>query len=111
MTRLMCGLAAIAISAPAFAEDHLVIIDAMRFQPSVLNVAIGDTVLFENADTVPHTVSAMARGLDRGREGGAAFESGIIAPGQSRRIEMHRSGEIDFICDHHPLMRGRVVVD
>ena len=60
-------------SAPAPAVAHHVAIRAMRFEPAVLHVAVGDTVRWTNLDLVPHTVTSQA----------GAFDSGNLPPDSS----------------------------
>jgi plastocyanin len=79
---------------PRESKTHTVTIEGMRFQPDVLAVARGDTVVWINKDLVPHTVTAPT-GLD----------SGTIDPGQSWRYTAGRkTGEIDYVCTFHPTM-------
>jgi plastocyanin len=86
------GLAA-ADSAP---RVHTVLIEGMRFQPEGLTVAAGDTVVWINRDMVPHTATSAS-----GR-----FDSHEIASGKTWTYTVHATGEFDYICTYHPLMKA-----
>ena len=46
----LLSLPAIALARPARAATHKVVIKSFKFVPAQLNVAVGDTVVFENQD-------------------------------------------------------------
>ncbi len=109
MTHILATLAvAAATASPALATEHRVTIEDMAFRPSVIEVEVGDTVIFANADDLPHTATAIARGLDTARAQGGAFATGMIDPAGSVAIRITRSGVVDFSCDYHPSMRGSI---
>jgi len=72
----------------------------MKFVPERLEVAVGDRITFTNADLVPHSVTAKAKGI----------ESGDLAQGKSWTYVAQNKGEIAYICRLHPVMHGVVVV-
>ncbi|WP_036760485.1 plastocyanin/azurin family copper-binding protein [Leisingera daeponensis] len=112
MKRIIAGLAvATSAALPVLAEEHRVTIRGMAFEPALLEVAVGDTVTFVSTARVPHTASAIVRGLDAGREGAAAFDTGRIEPASSVSITIFRTGAIDYVCEDHPSMRGRIVAN
>ncbi len=75
---------------------HTVLIEGMRFQPQGLTVAAGDTVVWINRDMVPHTATSAS-----GR-----FDSLEIAAGKSWTYTVRATGEFDYICTYHPLMKA-----
>ncbi|ABD56587.1 plastocyanin/azurin family copper-binding protein [Jannaschia sp. CCS1] len=95
----------------AIAADHHIIIRGMSFQPSHMTVSVGDTVMVTNADDQPHTVTALARGLDTAQVQGGAFDTGLIAPDDMVEVRITRSGVIDFYCQYHPTMLGRITAE
>ena len=103
---LKLGLAALA-SAPlvaatakqAQAATHAVTIAGFAFGPEVLQVAVGDTVVFTNQDGAPHTATA---------EDGS-FDTGRLSGGDSGEITIESAGEFPYICKFHPSMRGMIV--
>ncbi len=97
--RIVLTLAALAFSAAgAFAADHAVEIKGFKFSPASLEVAVGDTVTFTNADSAPHTGTA----LD------GSFDTGTLSGGQSATVTISGAGDIDYKCNIHPSMKGTI---
>ena len=78
---------------------HRVAIRAMRYEPAIIHVALGDTVRWTNLDLVPHTVTSPA----------LAFDSGNLPPDSSWALVLGRDGVLDYSCQYHPGMKGSVV--
>jgi plastocyanin len=76
------------------AKTHTVTMEGMRFQPEVLTVAAGDTIVWVNRDVVPHTATS-----DAGR-----FDSKEIQGGQSWRYTARSKGKFPYVCTLHPAM-------
>jgi len=70
-----------------------------RFDPPTLTVASGTTVRWVNNGKHVHTVTSEA-----GR-----FDSGDIKPGQEYTATFY-AGTIEYVCRHHPGMKGSIVV-
>ena len=70
------------------------------YAPPRLEVGAGDTVVWVNRDTAPHTATSSA-----GRWG-----SQDIAPGATWRTVVSRIGEQPYVCDLHLNMSGVLVV-
>jgi len=99
---LLCwsmGLAA-AADAPK-AATHTVAIDGTNFKPATLNVKVGDSVVWENKDPFPHTVTSAAGG----------FDSHEIAPGKSWKYTATKKGEFAYVCNYHPTMKATLKVE
>lgn len=79
---------------------HTVTIESMQFQPNVVSVARGDSIVWTNKDLFPHTATAK----------GGAFDSHEIKPGESWTYRPTKSGEIDYVCSMHPTMTAIVRV-
>ena len=77
---------------------NLVGMAGLKFQPATLTVAKGTTVVFDNDDTAPHTVTARSGGTD----------SGVIDPGKSFSLVAAES--FDYFCSIHPSMTAKLVV-
>jgi plastocyanin len=77
-------------------QTHTVTIEGMRFQPEVLTVAPGDTVVWVNKDLVPHTATSKAGG----------FDSKDIQAEKSWTYTIQATGEFPYICTFHPTMKG-----
>jgi plastocyanin len=70
----------------------------LAFAPGTLTVARGSTVVFDNDDTAPHTVTARSGGVD----------SGVLGPG--RQFRPTATEGFDYFCTIHPSMTGKIVV-
>ena len=83
------------------AETKTVEIKGMKFQPSPITLARGDTVQWTNRDAMAHTVTA-----DNGE-----FDSGkTLGKGESFSHTFPDAGTFWYHCEIHPSMRGQVVV-
>jgi plastocyanin len=80
--------------------SHTVMIEGMKFQPEVLTVASGDTVVWVNADLVDHTATAQD----------GTFDSKRIEAGKSWSFTVSTPGEIAYVCEYHPSMKGTLNV-
>lgn len=78
---------------------HVIIAD-YAFAPARLVIHPGDTVVWTNRDSVPHTASALNR----------RFDSGALDPGASYRRRFRAPGRIAYRCAIHPEMRGVIIV-
>ena len=76
-----------------------VVIRQMQFIPAVLNVKIGDTVVWINKDMVDHNVT---------EETGKAFYSDTLAVGKSWKMAVKDSA--NYLCTIHPTMKGKLVL-
>jgi plastocyanin len=79
---------------------HTVTIDATRYEPARLVVRPGDTIVWVNADLLPHTATAT----------GGAFDSDVIVRGARWRFTANAAGDIDYACTFHPTMTGRLEI-
>jgi plastocyanin len=70
----------------------------LAFAPGTLTVARGATVVFDNEDTAPHTVTARSGGVD----------SGVIDPG--RQFSLTVTDGFDYVCSIHPSMTAKIAV-
>ena len=68
----------------------------LAFTPGTLTVARGATVVFENKDSAPHTVTDTAHNVD----------SGLLGPGKSFSLVV--STPLQYACTVHPGMHGRI---
>jgi len=93
----MMGVAAGDERAP---NTHTVTIEGMRFQPDVLTVASGDTVVWVNKDLVPHTATS--------KDGG--FDSKEIQTDGSWRYTIRTAGDFAYVCAFHPTMTATLRV-
>jgi len=88
---LLSGLAATG----ARAATWQVTIQGFAFSPAAFQLKAGDTIVFVNADSAPHTATAQD----------GAFDTGRIDPGQSAQVTIPK-GTHPYICQFHPMMKG-----
>ncbi|MDI6834199.1 MAG: cupredoxin family copper-binding protein [Rhizobiaceae bacterium] len=96
--RIALTVAMLVLALPAYAAGHAVQIKGMKFSPARLQVAVGDTVTFTNADSVRHTATALDRTFDTGR----------LAAGKTATVKITTAGKHDFRCMIHPSMKGTI---
>lgn len=70
------------------------------FSPGNLTVRAGTRVTFTNHDATAHTATANHGGLN----------TGTIAPGRSRTIDVRRPGRYSYHCLFHAFMTGTLTV-
>jgi plastocyanin len=70
------------------------------FAPGRIQVLVGDTVVWRNADGTNHTVTS----------DDDLFDSGFIAPGLTFAEAFAKTGSFAYHCSIHKFMRGEVVV-
>jgi plastocyanin len=68
------------------------------FAPGTPPVARGTTVVFDNDDTAPHTVTARSGGVD----------SGVLDPG--KQFSLAVTDGFDYFCSIHPSMTAKIAV-
>ena len=82
------------------AKTHTVIMEGMVFQPNVITVAAGDTIVWVNKDMVPHSATSETAG----------FDSNVIPANGSWRTRVERVGDLDYLCSFHPTMTAKLQV-
>lgn len=73
-----------------------------EFVPHVVPVVRGSNVLFTNDDKIIHNIYS----VDAARK----FEIGKYSQGNSKKIQMDRSGRVELFCSIHSRMNGYVFV-
>lgn len=81
------------------AQTYTVEIKQMRFQPAVLQLHNGDTVLFINHDMVAHTATEATS---------KRWSSPTLASDSSWKVTIQQSA--NYYCTIHPVMKGKIVV-
>ena len=71
----------------------------MKYGRIPAGLKAGDTIVWVNRDTVPHTVTARDRSFDL-----------RVAPGQSVRQKLAKPGRFAVYCILHPAMRATLDV-
>ncbi|HJP15963.1 MAG TPA: hypothetical protein QF762_03245 [Acidimicrobiales bacterium] len=88
---------------PEGAQQSL--ISNFAFDP-VIEVDVGQSVFFNNSDSVPHTVSAGTPDAPNLN----TFDSGLLNPGDNYELDTSQAGSFTFFCALHPDMTATVIV-
>ena len=83
------------------AKTHTITIEGMRFQPEMLTVERGDTIVWVNKDLVPHTATSKA----------GNFDSKLIQADKSWKYTVRQKGDFAYICTFHPTMKAMLRVE
>ena len=75
-----------------------VVIEAVKFEPAVVEARVGEAVVWVNKDPIPHTVTS------------PSFDSKVIPAGKSYRLVTKGKGEFPYACSLHPTMKGMLRV-
>lgn len=90
-------------TAPAPATKTVVVtITGSKFSPQIIAANPGDTVLWVNKDTLPHTTRS---------DGSLLWDSGTIRPGGSFKRVFQSTGSYSYGCAIHPGMKGTIVIN
>jgi len=79
---------------------HTIAIRDFKFAPVEMTVARGDTIVWSNADFVPHTTTARD----------AAWDSKSIDGNATWRTVASAVGRHEYYCAFHPTMKAVVIV-
>jgi plastocyanin len=103
-TAWLLGIVLLSAGAQAIAAPdgvvHTVVIEAMRFSPSHLEVNVGDTVIWKNQDPFPHTATSEKNG----------FDSKTIPASRTWKFVAKKPGTFPYLCTLHETMKGTLVV-
>lgn len=77
------------------------------FNPPAITVNVGDTIVWKNMDTAPHTVTV--KDLHVGDAG--YFDSGALGQNQSFSYTFTKKGTFNYSCIFHTQMVGSVIVN
>lgn len=89
-------------------ETHTVVLQDFAFEPSELTVAIGDTVVFENADAAPHTATHGDQGAP---EDDPLFDIDLPETDDSGEYTFEAAGDVPVTCKIHPDMNMTITVE
>ena len=97
MSTLTKSFLSIALTATScFAAEHIITQKDKTFIPHSLNVAVGDTLIFKNADPFAHN----AYTDDEANE----FDIGMQTPGKDASVKVKAAGKFNIECAIHPNM-------
>lgn len=75
-------------------------IQDFAYQPATISARAGDTIVFTNNDSVPHTVTQ--------DPAGSGFQSAPLDPGTTYTLTIDEPGTYPFFCEFHPGMTGTI---
>ncbi|MEM2759938.1 MAG: plastocyanin/azurin family copper-binding protein [Nitrososphaerales archaeon] len=81
--------------------------NAKFYDPHIVKVKIGTTVVWTNYDTAAHTVTS---GAPTSEDSGQLFDSGLFGPNRTFSHKFDNEGTFDYYCVVHPWMTGKVIV-
>ena len=81
-----------------------------NYIPKLVNLQLGvdNHVIWKNVDDTAHTVTPDHRHEDS--YSGPFGSSGVIMPGEDYEFIFTESQEVDYHCEPHPWMTGKVIV-
>ena len=77
-------------------------IQNFAFNPSQITIKKGETVIWTNKDSTPHTVLS-----DSGNE----INSGSLSNGQTYSHTFNQAGTFEYYCSIHPYMKAKIIVE
>lgn len=86
--------------APTGPQTVNVEISDMAFNPASLTIKVGDTVVWTNKDSVKHLITG---------DGGIASKT--MSNGDTYPKTFDRAGTYDYMCQIHPSMKGKIIVE
>jgi plastocyanin len=89
-------------SIPATQPTANVKIDNFTFEPKELEITVGTTVTWQNADDVPHTATS--------KDDPQTFDSGALDTDDKFSFTFNKPGKYAYYCKVHPHMTGVVTV-
>lgn len=69
------------------------------FNPEIIKLKQGSTVVWENKDASPHTVTS------------DSFDSGRLNHGSKWSKTFDKKGSFQYHCSYHPGMEGTIIVE
>lgn len=73
-------------------------INGYKFDPQTVNINKGDTVIWENEDSIIHNIASND------------FTSPSLSKGDTFSFTFKDAGTFDYICSLHANMKGKVIV-
>ena len=92
--------ALLAATASAEAGTITVTIEKLVFSPAEVTAHVGDTIVWDNKDFIPHTATGRNKEWDV-----------TIPAHKTAQVVLKKTGTVDYFCKIHPNMKGRVTVE
>lgn len=75
-------------------------IENFAYAPGNLQIPVGGKVTWINRDSAPHSAT----------DSGGAWDTGVLAKGESKTVTFGSRGTFDYYCSVHPNMKARLAV-
>jgi len=75
-------------------------IENFAYAPGNLQIPVGGKVTWINRDSAPHSAT----------DSGDAWDTGVLAKGESKTVTFGSRGTFDYYCSVHPNMKARLAV-
>jgi amicyanin len=82
-------------------QGSIVSIKSFNFNPTTVNIRVGETVTWNNEDSASHQIIS---------DSGSEISSDSLSKGQSYSHTFNTAGIYDYHCSIHASMKGKVVV-
>lgn len=92
----------VAAATAANAADHKIAEKGKEFSKSELAAKVGDSVTFENQDSIVHNIFSLTPGHE--------FQTKARKPGESYTLKVDKEGKVAVRCALHPKMKLDVTV-
>ena len=79
----------------------MVMIKDFAYAPKTITIKVGDTVTWENQDSMAHTATADDE----------SFDTGLLAKGEKGSVTFDKAGTYAYHCTPHPQMKGTIIVE
>jgi plastocyanin len=93
-------LSALADGSVEMTEGSATDINSWGFTPPDITISAGQSVTWKNSGSLAHTATAA----------GGQFDTGMVAPGESKTVTLSSPGTIAYACTPHPWMKGTLTV-
>lgn len=99
-------------SSPTIAEEGKVVSivgnsGSNSYNPNPLEIKVGDTVIWINNDSSPHTVTSSSSSSS---SEDSNFDSDVLRRDETFSFTFDREGEYSYFCTLHPSMTGTIIV-
>ncbi|MBL1421861.1 MAG: cupredoxin domain-containing protein [Alphaproteobacteria bacterium] len=81
-------------------KTHQIKISNFEFEPTILNVEIGDVVIWMNIDIAPHTATARDK----------SWSTKTLKKGEQQEIIISKDMSLDYFCRFHPMMKATLTL-
>ncbi len=90
------------INQPQIGGTYNIEISNFAFNPSEIRIKRGETVIWINKDSAPHTVTS---------DSGTEINSPQLSNGQVYSHSFSNTGTFNYYCSVHPSMKAKVIVE